>query len=76
MARKKSATTIAFGAAVRALRTEAGYNHQAFAAHAGMDRSYYAAIERGEFNVSLDTILKIATGLGVLPSQLLARAKL
>jgi Helix-turn-helix len=28
-----------------------------------MDRSYYGAIERGDFNLSVDTILKIAATL-------------
>ncbi len=41
-----------------------------------MDRSYYGAIERGEFNVSLDTIVKIASALGVSAAALLKRAGL
>jgi transcriptional regulator with XRE-family HTH domain len=65
--------TLAFGAAVRA---ERGYGQEAFATHAGMDRSYYGAIERGEFNVSLSTILKLAEGLEVPAHELLRRASL
>jgi len=72
----KSATCVALGAAIRSLRVERGFTQEAFAAHAGIDRSYYGAIERGEFNVSLDTIIKIADGLGVRSSALLRRAKL
>lgn len=41
-----------------------------------MDRSYYGAIERGEFNQSLDTIVKIAKNLGTSASELFKRAKL
>lgn len=41
-----------------------------------MDRSYYGAIERGEFNVSLDTIVKIADALGVSAAALLEQAGL
>ena len=41
-----------------------------------MDRSYYGAIERGEFNVSLDTIIKIAGALEVSAAALLKRAGL
>jgi transcriptional regulator with XRE-family HTH domain len=47
---------------------------EAFAARAGLDRSFYGAIERGEFNVTLDTLVKVAAGLGVRPSALLRRA--
>jgi transcriptional regulator with XRE-family HTH domain len=49
---------------------------EAFAAHAGMDRSYYGAIERGEFNVSLHTLVKLAAGLETSVHLLLARAGL
>ncbi len=76
MARKKTPTTIAFGRAVREVRVERGFGQETFAAHAGLDRSYYGAIERGEFNVSLSTILKVADALGVRGSELLRRARL
>lgn len=76
MGRKRTPTTIAFGAAVRALRVERGFAQEAFAAHAGMDRSYFGAIERGEFNVSLETMVRVAAGLDVRPSELLRRAQL
>jgi transcriptional regulator with XRE-family HTH domain len=73
---KKSAACIALGAAVRSFRRERGFAQEAFAAHAGVDRSYYGAIERGEFNVTLDTVVKIAGALDVSASMLLARAGL
>jgi transcriptional regulator with XRE-family HTH domain len=76
MARKKTAVTIAFGAAVRALRRERGYGQEGFAARARLDRSYYGAIERGEFNVSLETIVKVATALEVTAAEVLRRAGL
>ncbi|HTZ88123.1 MAG TPA: helix-turn-helix transcriptional regulator [Solirubrobacteraceae bacterium] len=76
MPRKRSETTIAFGAAVRALRVERGFAQEAFAAHADMDRSYYGAIERGEFNVSLETIVRLADALGVSVAEILRRAEL
>ena len=76
MARKKTPVTLAFGAAVRALRRERGYGQEGFAAHAGLDRSYYGAIERGEFNVSLDTIIKLARALDTTASELARRAGL
>jgi transcriptional regulator with XRE-family HTH domain len=73
---KKSAACIAFGAAVRSFRRERGFAQETFAAHAGLDRSFYGGIERGEFNVTLDTIMKIAGALGVSASMLFARAGL
>jgi len=76
MPRKRSQTTVAFGEAVRALRVERGFAQEAFAAHAGMDRSYYGAIERGEFNVSLETILKLADALEISATEVLRHAGL
>jgi XRE family transcriptional regulator, regulator of sulfur utilization len=73
---RKSAANVAFGAAVRSMRTERGLPQEAFAARAGMDRSYFGAIERGQFNVSLDTIVKIAGALEVTAAALLKRAGL
>ncbi len=76
MARKRTPNTSAFGAAVREVRVERGFAQEAFAAHARFDRSYYGAIERGEFNVSLETIMRLAGALGVSASMLFARARL
>jgi transcriptional regulator with XRE-family HTH domain len=73
---KKSAANIALGAAARSMRMELGLPQELFAAEAGMDRSYYGAIERGEFNVTLDTIVKIANALRTPAADLLARAEL
>lgn len=64
----------AIGRAARLARTERGENQEGFAARAGIDRSYYAAIERGEVNVSVQTIVRIAAGLEVSASFLMARA--
>ena len=73
---KKSAANVALGLAARSLRMERGLAQEAFAHRAGMDRSNYGAIERGEFNVSLDTIMKIAGALEVSAAALLERAGL
>jgi hypothetical protein len=43
--------------------------------HAGVDRSYFGAIDRGEY-VSLDTLVKIAAGLDTKASTLCARARI
>ena len=41
-----------------------------------MDRSYFGAIERGEFNVSLDTTVRIAIALDTTVEALCGRAKI
>jgi transcriptional regulator with XRE-family HTH domain len=76
MPAKKSAQNQALGDAIRKVREQAGYTQEAFAARADLDRSYYGAIERGEFNLTVDTIAKIAKGLGMTASELFKRAKL
>ena len=54
----------AFGAAVRALRTERGIAQESLAHLAGIERSHMGKIERGEHMPTLAIILKIAQGLG------------
>ena len=76
MPAKKSAANQALGKAIRAVRKRKGYTQRSFAAHAGLDRSYIGAIERGEFNVTVDTIMTIATGLEVSAMSLFERADL
>jgi transcriptional regulator with XRE-family HTH domain len=73
---KKSEAVQALGRAVRELRHERGYAQEAFAAHSGIDRSYFGAIERGEFNSTLDTIMRLAEAFEVSAAALLARAGL
>jgi transcriptional regulator with XRE-family HTH domain len=74
--RARSPLTQAPGASVGSARKERGYGQEAFAARAGLDRSYYGAIERGEFNVSLATLAKLAAALELTAAELLARAGL
>jgi transcriptional regulator with XRE-family HTH domain len=47
-----------------------------FADQIDMHRAYYSAIERGEKNITLDTLLRVADGLGVNASDLFVKAKL
>ena len=49
-----------FGARVRALRTEKGWSQEDFAFECGLHRTYIGAVERGERNISLENIKKIA----------------
>jgi transcriptional regulator with XRE-family HTH domain len=76
MARVKTPTSIALGRAVRETRKARGHTQESFALKAGLDRSYYGAIERGEFNVTVETLAKVAAGLEVAVWELLERAGL
>jgi transcriptional regulator with XRE-family HTH domain len=59
-----------FGERVRKLRLERGLTQEALAARAGLHSTYVGGIERGERNVGLENILKIARALNVPPSDL------
>lgn len=59
-----------FGARVRELRRQQGLSQEALAHAAGLDRSYVGQVERGERNVSLDNILRIADALHRVPADL------
>jgi transcriptional regulator with XRE-family HTH domain len=72
----KTATSEAVGRAIREARKQQGYTQEAFASAAGLDRSYMGAIERGEFNLTLETLLKVTAALGISASELLRRAGL
>ncbi|HHF0457880.1 helix-turn-helix transcriptional regulator [Pseudomonas aeruginosa] len=53
----------AFGAAVRALRTERGIAQETLANLAGVERSHMGKVERGEHAPTLAIIFKIAKAL-------------
>ena len=61
---------IEFGKRIKSLRNETGFSQEKFALKIGMDRTYYASVESGKRNISLQNIEKIAKGFGVSISQL------
>jgi transcriptional regulator with XRE-family HTH domain len=73
---RKTAANEAIGHAIRQARKEQGYTQEAFALAASLDRSYMGAVERGEFNLTLETLLKVAGALGVSAAELLSSAGL
>ncbi len=54
-----------FGARIRVLRQQKGLTQEALALQAGLDRTYVGGVERGERNISLQNVAKLATALGV-----------
>jgi len=61
----------AFGAAVRAARTEDGIAQETLAHMAGVERSHLGKIERGEHMPTLAMILKISIALGRSSGELM-----
>ena len=59
----EAAPALAFGAAVRAIRTEEGIAQETLAHLADIERSHMGKIERGEHMPTLAMILKIARAL-------------
>jgi transcriptional regulator with XRE-family HTH domain len=68
----KDPLLIRFGERIRALRHDRGLSQEALADATGLHRTYIGAVERGERNVALRNILRIAEALGVAPQELFA----
>ncbi|MEB6641389.1 helix-turn-helix domain-containing protein [Aeromonas hydrophila] len=60
-----------FGHRVRVLRQDKGLSQEELAHASGLDRSYVGQVERGERNIALENIYKLASGLGIEAHKLL-----
>lgn len=67
---------VALGMAIRRIRQANKISQEKLALAAECDRSYMGRVERGDNNVALLTLAKIAAGLGIPISQLLVEAGL
>ena len=82
MTNRRRATTLLgeevryhFGRRLRRLRRDRDLSQEAVAHMAGLDRTYVSGVERGERNLSLVNICRLAGALGVEPSALMEGVK-
>jgi len=62
---EKEALARQFGTLIRRLRMERGHSQETFGQACRIDRTYVGMIERGEVNVTLAMVVKLAGGLGI-----------
>lgn len=64
-----------FGVACKHFREQLNLSQEKFALKIGMDRTYYASVEAGKRNISLQNIQKIADGFNITISQLFQKVE-
>lgn len=67
---KKNAVLIALGRNASRLRAQRQLTQEALAERSGLDPSYISGIERGVRNPSVLSLVRLAKGLGCLPSDI------
>lgn len=73
---RQNPALIALGEAIRRARLKQGISQEKLALMAEIDRSYIGRVERGDNNVAVLTLLKIAQALNVSIENLMMEAKL
>jgi transcriptional regulator with XRE-family HTH domain len=74
-AKKQGSLISVFAANLRRYRKDASLTQERLAELAGLHRTYVGSAERGERNVSLDAIERLAMALDLPPSKLLERPR-
>jgi len=62
---KKQANLIKLGNQIREIRTSKGFSQEGLAAASTLGRTYMGRVERGEQNISIQNLIKIAFVLNV-----------
>lgn len=62
---------IRFGKRLAALRKEKGWSQEKLSLESGLARSYLGGVERGQRNIALENICKLAETIGVTASVLM-----
>jgi transcriptional regulator with XRE-family HTH domain len=70
-----SSATAAFGERIRTHRQALGISQEALADRAGVHWTFLGQVERGQRNLTLHNILKLAAGLKVDPGELIQGLK-
>ena len=65
----------AVGRNLRAFRQARGLSQEAFAEVVGVHRTYMGGLERGERNLTLRSVERLAARLDIAPTQLLRRPR-
>lgn len=60
-----------FGKRIKFLREQLNISQEQLAEIAGLHRTYVSSVERGERNISLENIVKLAQSLKCKPDELL-----
>lgn len=55
----------ALGEVIRDKRSKLGYSQESFAAEVGLHRTYIGQVERGEKNLTIKNLVRIAEKLGI-----------
>lgn len=69
---REEAALFQFGQKVQYVRNERKFSQEKLAELSELDRTYISSVERGQRNISILNIIKIADALGVSASSLLA----
>ena len=65
-----SPTHVTFGRTIRELRARRGLSQEMLGLHSGLHRNYIGAVERGETNPTLRTMLRLERGLNFPLSEI------
>lgn len=68
---KNLVNTKKLGGNIRSFREAIGISQEVLAERCGLHRTYVGSVERGERNVSLENIIRLARALNELPAALL-----
>jgi transcriptional regulator with XRE-family HTH domain len=71
---RRTSERVKFGHTVRRLRLSKGWTQEELASRARLHTTYLGGIERGERNLGIDNIFKLARALGVSPSALFTKS--
>jgi transcriptional regulator with XRE-family HTH domain len=73
---KRLAPEKRIGMAIRAKRLEKDWSQESLSFECGLHRTYIGAVERGEKNLTLKNLIRLAKSLDTQASDILALARL